>query len=89
MTLLEASEHVQRYALESSDRSKDRRRCYLLQLLLRPVYGGGPLPPNVHRNLPRVVNGIPLVPGVATDKVGGAKVFVCQNYSEFYLDVIV
>ncbi|KAI0210718.1 hypothetical protein LSAT2_004463 [Lamellibrachia satsuma] len=69
MTLREASEHVRRHADDSADDGgKERRRCYLLQLLLRPVYGAGPLPPNVHSHLPRVVNGIPLVAGVMASK---------------------
>ena len=61
MTMHEASEHVRHYADD-----KDGHHCYLLQLFLCRVYSGGPLPSNSHHRLTRVVNDIPLAPGVLT-----------------------
>ena len=68
MTMREASDHVRNYCADDKDGSGDAdgRRCYLLQLFLRRIYGGGPLPSTTHHRLTRVLNDIPLGPGVLT-----------------------
>ena len=59
LSLCEASQLVKQCKLQSPD----NRRCYLLQLSFRVVYGDGTLPQACYKKLPRLINGIPLGAG--------------------------